>query len=163
MELNKILGIAIGAIAVVIVSGTLVALIMQKRPGQNLRNADPAPGEVVNMSAPKDGKLAAFTGLGRLRTVTKPDSSKKNDTGTPVVITPWFTYPEGDTAFYEELARKSKLLAAVFSQYFANYTERQLRTRGEEQIKKEITDELNARLSLGKISGVYFTEYIFLE
>lgn len=162
--LNRILGITAAALAafILVVTGISFA-VKAAKPGKNLRTADPEPGAVVNMTSPDNEKLAAFTGLGRIRTVTKPDTKKKDDTGTPVVITPWFSYADGDTEFYEELSRKSTAMKALISQYFSQYTENELRSMSEDKIKTDLLQELNARFSLGKINAIYFSDYIFLE
>jgi len=163
INLNRILGITAVSLAVFILAVTGVSFVLKTaKPGKNLRTADPEPGMVTNMTSPDKGKLAAFTGLGHIRAVTKPDK-KKDDTGIPVVVTPWFSYPEGDTEFYEELARKSTAMKALIAQYFAQYTEKELRSMSEEKIKRDLLKELNARFSLGKITAVYFSDYIFLE
>jgi flagellar basal body-associated protein FliL len=164
VTLNRILGITAAALAVFILAVTGISFVVKKaEPGKNLRTADPEPGAVVNMTNEGKEKLAAFTGLGRIRAVTKPDKKKSSVPGTPVVITPWFSYPDGDTEFYEELSRKSTAMKALIAQYFAQYTEKELRSAGEEKIKADLLAQLNERLSLGKISALYFSDYIFLE
>jgi Flagellar basal body-associated protein FliL. len=164
LTLNRVLAVTAAGLAVFILLVTGVSFAVKAaKPGKNLRTADPEPGAVVNMTTPQNEKLAAFTGLGRIRAVTKPDAGKKEDTGTPVVITPWFSYPDGDKEFYEELARKSTAMKAVIAQYFAQYTESQLRSMSETSIKQDLLDQLNARFSLGKLSAIYFSDYIFLE
>jgi flagellar basal body-associated protein FliL len=164
MNLNRILAAIAAFLFLLIVTVTAVSFAIRKaRPGKNLRQADPEPGAVVNMTTPDNGKLSAFTGIGRIRTMTKPDPKRKKDTGTSVVVTPWFAYPEGDTDFYEELSRKSTAIQAIVAQYFSRYTEDELRSAGETKIKADILEELNSRFSLGKLTAVYFSDYIFLE
>jgi flagellar basal body-associated protein FliL len=164
VNLNRILAVTAAALAVFILAVTGVSFAVKAaKPGKNLRTADPAPAAVVNMTSPDNEKLAAFTGLGRIRAVTKPNQKKKESAGIPVVITPWFSYPDGDTEFYEELSRKSTAMKALIAQYFAQYTEDQLRSTGEEKIKSDLLDQLNSRFSLGKITAIYFSDYIFLE
>jgi flagellar FliL protein len=162
--LNRILTIILIVLASFILCVTGISFAVKKAaPGKNIRTADPDPGQVANLSTPDNTKLAAYTGLGRLRTVTKPDARRKDDIGTPVVITPWFTYADGDTVFYEEMARKSAMMQSIITQYFTQYTESELRRAGEEKIKADLLEQLNARFSLGKIRSVYFSDYIFLE
>lgn len=159
--LNKILAVILCVIAVAIAGGTIIAFATgTAAPGVSLRVRDPSPTDRHVLSK---NKMAAYTGFSRIRAVTKPASNIENDIGTPLVITPWFTYPENDTAFYEEIARKSGVLQNIIILYFANYTEMELMAKGEDKIKNELLSELNAQLMLGKIPNIYFTDYIFLK
>jgi hypothetical protein len=162
--LNRVLGITAASLAgfIIIITGISFA-VKAAKPGKNLRTADPEPGEIVKRSDNGNGKVAAFTGLGRIRAVTKPTPLRNSGLGIPVVITPWFSYPDGDTVFYEELSRKSTAMQVIISQYFSHYTEDELRSMGEERIKADLLEQLNAHFSLGKITAVYFSDYIFLE
>ena len=161
--LNRVLAVIASLLAAAIVIGTLVSFALKKaHPGKNIRTPDPSPLAVSSMSAPDNTKLDAFTGLGRLRAATKPDP-KKSVGGTPVVVTPWFSYPAGDRAFYEELSQKSTIMRAVITEYFLKYTEDELLSRGEEKIKADLLTALNERLSLNKIQAIYFSDYLFIE
>ena len=161
--LNRVLAVIASLLAAAIVIGTLVSFALKKaQPGKNIRTPDPSPLAVSSMSAPDNTKLDAFTGLGRLRVATKPDP-KKAAGGTPVVVTPWFSYPAGDRAFYEELSQKSTIMRAVITEYFSKYTEDELLSRGEEKIKADLLAALNERLSLNKIQAIYFSDYLFIE
>ena len=162
--LNRILGITAVSLAGFIIAVTGISFAVKAaKPGKNLRTADPEPGEIINRSETGNGKVAAFTGLGRIRAVTKPNPRKNGGLGIPVVITPWFSYPDGDTVFYEELSRKSTAMQVIISQYFSHYTEDELRVMGEERIKTDLLEQLNSRFSLGKLTAVYFSDYIYLE
>lgn len=161
--LNRVLAVIASLLAAAIVIGTLVSFALKKaQPGKNIRTPDPSPLAVSSMSAPDNTKLDAFTGLGRLRAAAKPDP-KKAAGGTPVVVTPWFPYPAGDRAFYEELSQKSTIMRAVITEYFSKYTEDELLSRGEEKIKADLLAALNERLSLNKIQAIYFSDYLFIE
>lgn len=159
--LNKILAVILCVLVVAIAGGTIIAFATgTAAPGVSLRVRDPSPTDRHVLSK---NKMAAYTGLSRIRAVTKPESNTENDIGTPLVITPWFTYPENDTAFYEEIARKSGVMQNIIILYFANYTEMELMAKGEDKIKNDLLSELNAQLMLGKIPNIYFTDYIFLK
>ncbi len=154
----------IAALVLVILSGTIIGFASKKaEPGKNLRDADPAPTvrEIENLNKHSDSKIAAYTGLGTIRCLTAPQDEE--DIGTAVVITPWLSYPEDDTVFFEELARKRLLITSVFTTYFSSYTKNELLSRTEDKIKEELQDKINEQLSLGKILQIYFTDYIFLE
>ena len=154
----------IGALVLVILFGTVIGLASRKAaPGKNLRDADPdpTPREIENLNKKLDDKIAAYTGLGTIRCITAPENEE--DIGTAVVITPWLSYPEGDTVFFEELARKRLLITGIFTSYFSAHTKVELLSRTEESIKTDLLSQINEQMSLGKISGIYLTDYIFLE
>ena len=163
---EHILIIIIFILVCIILSGTVIGFISKKAsPGKNLRDADPepTPREIENLNKHLDEKIDAYTGLGTIRCITAPATDDESDVGTAVVITPWLSYPQGDTVFFEELARKRILITGIFTNYFNEYTKVELLSRSEEKIKQEIQDKINDQLSLGKISGIYFTDYIYLE
>lgn len=162
--LNRVLALTAILLAAVILIGTGISFALKKaHPGKNIRTPDPSPLSVSSMSAPDNTKLDAFTGLGRLRALSKPDPKKADSGGTPVVVTPWFSYPAGDRAFYEELSQKSTIMRAVITEYFSKYTEDELLARGEVAVKADLLAALNERLSLNKIQAVYFSDYLFIE
>ena len=178
VPLNKILLIAVCAIAAVIVLVTAIGLATKRAvPAYGLRRQDPLPpgaSAAEGAAAPDSTQhgmpagtaddapaQAAYTALGQLRAVTK--GAKKNTPGIPVVVSPWLSYAEGDKTFYEELDRKSRSIKAVITGYFSRYTERELLTRGEIAVKADLLSEINSMLVLGKISAIYFNEYMFLE
>ena len=168
-KFEKILTAIIALLMIVIMCVTIVTLATQAgSPGKNLRDADPepTPREIENLNKKLDDKIAAYTGLGTIRCITAPDataSEEEDQVGTVVVVTPWLSYPEGDTIFYEELARKRMVISSIFTTYFSTRTKTQLLSTTEDKIKSELVDQINEQMSLGKISGIYFTDYIFLE
>lgn len=154
----------IGALVLILLFGTVIGLASKKAsPGKNLRNADPepTPREIENLNKNLDDKIAAYTGLGTIRCITAPENEE--DIGTAVVITPWLSYPEDDTIFFEELARKRLIITGIFTNYFNSHTKVELLSRTEEKIKQDLMEQINEQMSLGKISGIYLTDYIFLE
>ena len=161
-----ILLIAIAAILGIILLGTVIGLATKKAaPGKNLRNDDPEPTarEIENLNKHSDSPIAAYTGLGTIRCITAPQADNPEDAGTAVVITPWLSYPEDDTVFFEELARKRLIITGIFTSYFGAYTKVELLSRTEDKIKQDLMEQINEQMSLGKISGIYLTDYIFLE
>ena len=156
----------IGALVLVILFGTVIGLASKKAaPGKNLRDADPepTPREIENLNKHSDSPIAAYTGLGTIRCITAPADDNPEDAGTAVVITPWLSYPQDDTVFFEELARKRLIITGIFTSYFGSCTKVELLSRTEDSIKQDLLNQINEQMSLGKISGIYFTDYIFLE
>lgn len=173
LTLNKILVYIIIFLFLVILGVTIGGLISRKaRPGKNLRTADPEPTikELESLNKRSGTKIAAYTGIGRIRTVTAADTSDNDngdspnaETATPIVITPWFSYEESNFELYEELSRKRILITGIISKYFSERTENELLSSSEEKIKADLLKEINSQLSLGKIQNIYFSDYIFLK
>ncbi len=163
-KFNRILIYILIAICIFIFAGTIIAFVTHKaEPGKNLRTPQPVPQEreLKSLNERSDRKLAAYTGIGTLR--ASAGSSGENSLPVAVVITPWFSYYEHDSAFYEELSRKRLLISGIITTYISEHTKTQLLQIGEEKIKAELLQLINAQLSLGKIENVFFTDYIFLE
>ena len=158
VTLNRILLAVIAGLLLVILIGTIAGLVGKKnQTPENLI----AQGKAVSLMAPANTDELAYFELGTIRVSTaKADS---NEGGVIMVLSPWLAYPTGDTVLYEELARKSGVMKGVFQAYFSKRTKNQLLTETEEKIVRVIMDEINADLALGKISGIYFTDYLFLE
>ncbi|MBQ9238838.1 MAG: flagellar basal body-associated FliL family protein [Treponema sp.] len=162
--LNRILTVTAAILVIGICCGTVIGFATHRAaPGRALRRAEPLPSAASVAGAPGADTLAVYAGIARIRAVTKPDPQRPDDGGTTVVITPWFTYPADDTAFYEELAQKSGVIRATVVTYFADHTARELRTAGEVAVKDALLAALNEQFVLGKLTALYFTDYIFFE
>src|SRR5574344_2446746 len=131
---TKIIIYCIAGVVAVLLLGTIVAFASRKAaPGKSIRKADPSPQKVINMSAATDEKVAAYTTLGELRAVTKAADDKTD--GTVLVVTPWFSYPDGDTVLFEELSDKTRRFKAIIAQYFSEHTVKELHSIGEKKVK----------------------------
>ena len=158
VTLNKILLAIIAGLLLAIIVGTIAALAgKKKQTPQSLI----AQGKAVSLMAPSDTDEVAYYELGSIRISTAQADSQEG--GAIMVLSPWLAYPAGDTVFFEELSRKSGSLRGIFQAYFSSRTKNQLLTETEERIVQVIIEEINADLALGKISGIYFTDYLFLE
>ena len=91
------------------------------------------------------------------------DPRKENEQKSVIVLVPWFEYDGNDKAFYEELDRKHMSLKNLLTTYFATRTKEELLSLGEDKIKSELKAQVNDTLVLGKISAVYFNDYIFFD
>lgn len=161
-KLQKILTLIAIAIAVIIVMGSILTLVKNKNsPTDNFRHSDPTPQKIINKSRRTSEKLTAYTDIGQIRATTKPES--KDENGVLVIIEPWFSYPEGDTILFEEIAQKEKKERAIITDFFSRHTIKELRSIGEKAVKEELLSLINAELVLGKLRGIYFNEYIFFE
>ena len=156
--LNKILLGIIAGLLLVILVGTIIGLVGKKK---NTPEVLISQGKAVSLMAPSDTDEVAYFELGTIRVSCAAADSEES--GSIMVLSPWLAYPAGDTVFYEELSRKSGAIKGIFQAYFSARTKNQLLTETEERISKIIIEEINADLALGKISDIYFTDYLFLE
>lgn len=159
VNLNKILITIIALLFLVLISGTTAGLINRhnQKPGVLI-----AHGKAINLNEPTNTEEFTYFDLGTIRLITKPDENIKDDSGSAMVLTPWIAYPKNDTVFFEELSRKTGLIKSVFQIFFTEHTQKEILSFGEEAIKNELLSEINNILNLGKISDIYFTDYIFL-
>ena len=111
----------------------------------------------------------AYYEIGSIRIVTTKNSNNEvnsqNDLENTcvLVVNPWVSYAEGDTVFYEEIARKRGVIKGICTTYFSERSKNHLLSITEKKVEQELIELINAQLSLGKIQDVYFTDYIFLE
>lgn len=101
-----------------------------------------------------------YSGFGRLRALTRPTEDTSSAT---VVFTPWISYKNEDSAFYEELTQRSGMLKKAMIHYFDSHSLAELNALGEERVKEELAAVVNENLILDKIDSLYFSEYEFLE
>ena len=164
--LNKILFKIIIFLLSVIAGGTVFGLLNKKNKAPEVLLSQ---GKAVSLMAPSDSDEVAYFELGTIRVSTagEDDGAATGDTygegGTIMILSPWLAYPAGDTVLYEELSRKSGAFRGIFQAYFASRTKNQLLSETEEKIEAVLREEINADLALGKISDIYFTDYLFLE
>ena len=168
-KLEKTLTVIAGVLVVLIAAGTFVGLAKKSaanveagsKTAQNLI----AKGKAHALNAPVENDETGYFELGSIRILTAADKANKgkDSQGSVMVISPWLSYQKGDEVFYEELSKKRNVFKAIFSSYFTQYSKKELLVKSEEKITDEILDEINARLSLGKITGINFTDYIFLD
>lgn len=118
---------------------------------------DPVSVEQIKTDEP----LASFKEFGSLRTVTRPEADSAK--GSVLIISPWFSIPASDTEFREELFQKKKLLSAIITGFFSEYSKNQLLSLGEKTVKEQLTERLNTQLIMGKITTIYFDDYMFIE
>jgi flagellar FliL protein len=52
---------------------------------------------------------------------------------------------------------------SIIADFFSNYTEKELRSMGEIQIKEQLCELLNKQFVLGQIKSIYFNDYLFIK
>jgi len=157
-SLNKILISIIIALVLVIITGTIGAKVKLKKQTPEVLISQ---GKAVSLMAPADDSVVAYYKLDSIRILTAEKNA--DEPGTVLLITPWLAYPAGDTVLYEEIARKRGVIKGLFQDYFQSRSKQQLLEETEVFIEEKIKDQINENLALGKISDIYFTDYIFLE
>ncbi len=103
---------------------------------------------------------SAFYEVGQVRLFTKKIS---DDDHTVLVCTPWLEYENYDNTFYEEINIKGRSIKSVITNYFINYSEHDLRTKGEQEIKETLIKQINNLLIMGEIKNLYFNDYQFID
>ncbi len=158
--IEKVLIMILAAVIVIITTVTVIVFTTSRDSiGQSFRRADPTPKEVMRQS--KKAKLDAYNEIGEIRTETKADT--QDSRGVTLLVKPWFSYPGGDTALYEELCQKNRLFRSLISEYFTRYTYNQLKSMGEDTIKEQLSDIVNKQLIMGTITSIYFEKLIYFE
>lgn len=189
--IDKILSIIIVFLLLIIIAVTVVTLSRNKKNLSDEQELV-AQGKAVSLMAPKNDDKISYFNLGSIRILTLPDNRglslvdmslvdnqglspvededtaaniEKNieNLGTVLLITPWISYSSSDTIFFEEISRKKPMLCGIFQNYFSQFSKKELLSQSENIMEENITNQINSHLSLGKIQGIYFTDYIFLE
>jgi flagellar basal body-associated protein FliL len=152
LRITTVLSTILCILAGVIVLGTVIAFASkQAEPGADLRKAEKMP------TSPGNG--ISYTSLGQMRVSTLPPDAHSD--GELVIVTAWFSYPSGDSAFDEEIFQKLRKIKSVVMDYFPRHTKKELLDMGETAVKKELARNINAELVLGAIENLYFDDYIF--
>ena len=179
-KVNKILMGIIAGLLLAILVGTVMGLVSKRN---NKPEVLISKGKAENLAPPVDTTEIAYFDLGRMRIIPESlpsqvdsqhtnggantqDGSQPSDAATlstVMVLTPWLAYPAVDTVFYEEISRKQGVIKSVFTTYFASKTKNEILSIPEEKNISILMEEINKKLSLGEISNIFFTDYIFLE
>ena len=160
VKLDYILYAIIIGLLIVLIIGTITGLA-------NRRNSEPEvllqQGKAVNLSKPANTDIVSYYEIGNIRIVTPSEEPENEQEGCVLVVNPWLSYAEGDTVFYEEIARKRGVIKGICTTYFSERSKEHLLSITEKKVEQELIELINAQLSLGKVQDVYFTDYIFLE
>ena len=167
IKFNTVLYSIIIALIIVLIIGTITGLAKKNEsPSDEVLLQQ---GKAINLSAPANTDFVAYYEIGSIRIVTTKNSNNEvnsqNDLENTcvLVVNPWVSYAEGDTVFYEEIARKRGVIKGICTTYFSERSKEYLLSITETKVEQELMELINAQLSLGKIQDLYFTDYIFLE
>jgi flagellar basal body-associated protein FliL len=104
------------------------------------------------------GAEQSFTGIRRQRAVLKGEQG-----GATVIVWVVFPYDAADRAFTEELAGNIGFFRETVSAYFEAMTVSDPRLHDEAVMKEELLSRFNARLRLGKIERLFFSEFLIID
>lgn len=144
-KLEKGLAIAALCLAAALVAGTAYALAAGLPARKAARSAVP-PAAIAKLAS-QDG---IYDAIGRVRAKTAD--------GAIAVAAVAFAYDEGDRPFAEELRLKRAELKAAAEAFFASRRSEELAGSAEASLKAGLRDQLNARLTLGRIGELYLSE-----
>ena len=149
-----LLGIIAALLVFVLFASAIIITAKPEQVGKGLRKIDPSPVSVEKKSG---STTSVYTDLGQLIAITADNPA------VILIITPYFSYPANDKAFFEEIAQKKLQLKSLILNYFSMHEKEELIKMGEDKVKKELIQKINEELMLGSISAMYFNEYIFLN
>jgi flagellar basal body-associated protein FliL len=148
----KLLSIAAVLVLVALVAGTVYGLASGSRQRKLAREAESAQVE-----AELKGRTA-FTGVGTVR-------ARSADAASPAVVvaTIAFPYDSLDRPFAEELGRKAPVLKAAAVSVLSAKKAAELAPAFEGALKAALRDAFNARLSLGKVTELWLSDFAVIQ
>jgi flagellar basal body-associated protein FliL len=147
----RLLTLIAGVLVLVLVAGTVYGFAAGTRQKKLIREADKA-----QVAAELAGR-ASYTAIGTIR-------AKSADAKAAVVVaTIAFPYDSGDRPFAEELARKAPVLKAVAQSVLSSKKAADLAPAFEGSVKAALRDAFNARLSLGKVTEIWLSDFAVIE
>ena len=152
--LYTVLLLVAGLLLLLLVWGTIYAFIRSPGTGPLFRLGKPVEA-AVRETAAQTGETRVFSGLGRLRIPLVNSST--------LILTIAFPYSADDAAFAEELAAKIGDFRAIASGYFSALPEERVIQFDEETAKQELLRRLNEDLRLGRISELYFSDFMIID
>lgn len=138
-------------LAIALAAGSVYALAAGTRQKKLAREADSA------QTAADLQSKTSFTGIGTIR-------AKSADAKPAVVVaTIAFPYDAGDRPFAEELERKAPVLKAAALDMLSSKKAADLAPAFEGGVKAALRDAFNARLSLGKVTEIWLSDFAVIQ
>jgi flagellar basal body-associated protein FliL len=148
---TRILAIAVSLLALALIAGTVYGLAAGTRQKKLEREADKA-----SVRAELAGRTP-FTGIGTVR-------AKSADAHSAVIVaTIAFPYDSADRGFAEELARKAPVLKSIAISVLSSKKAADLAPAFEGGLKASLRDAFNARLSLGKVTEIWLSDFAVIQ
>lgn len=158
VTLNQVLVVIAGFLAFMIILSTIIGLCQKKSRDAKAYNSSIV---VAQGQDEEQTEYYSFKNMERIRIV--PAGEEGQSVNATIIVTPYFSYQKDDTAFYEELSRKNQIIKSTIVNYFSSKKITELKSLGENQVKKQLLSEINENLVLNKIQEIYFSEYVFLQ
>jgi flagellar basal body-associated protein FliL len=172
----KLLCAVLVVLLAVIMAGTVTAFVSKKTASQvpNVPNGSGAAAPQPPLPPPTTAgnssiSIKTFSGIGRLRAPLKPESPAKQGRQTgesvpaTVVIEPYFSYNSADRAFSEELAAHIRDFRTATLDYYTALPASSPVLNNDEAMKTELLKRYNSFLHLGKITDLYFTNFMIID
>ena len=144
-------------LAVVLVGGSLFAIIRGTDSGPLFRIGGGGAGEVQSGQAASSEALNVFSGIGRLRIPLEGEPA------STLILSISFPYPADDRPFAEELASRIGDFRSIVSQYFGSLPPEKIARMDEDAAKTEILERYNKLLRLGKIETLFFGDLMVVK
>jgi flagellar basal body-associated protein FliL len=109
----------------------------------------------AQVAIPFNDDIRVFNGIGRLRIPLSNYST--------LILSIAFPYSAEDRVFAEELAARIGDFRTIAVDYFSSLPEEKLVSLDEDAAKAEILKRWNARLRLGRIETLYFSDLLVLD
>lgn len=147
----RVLAIAAAVLALALVAGTVYGL----STGSRAKKLEREQGR-AQLAADLAGR-ASFDGVGMIR-------AKSADAKAAVIVaTVAFPYDSSDRPFAEELSRKAPVLKAAAISLLSSKKAAELAPAYEGGIKAALRDAFNARLSLGKVTEIWLSDFAVIQ
>jgi flagellar basal body-associated protein FliL len=140
----------VAAMIALIIAGTIYAFARSSNTPV-LRLGKPIGPAAI----PFNDDIRVFNGIGRLRIPLSNYST--------LILSIAFPYSADDRVFAEELAARIGDFRVIASDYFSSLPEENLVRLDEDAAKAEILKRWNARLRLGRIDTLYFSDLLILD
>jgi flagellar basal body-associated protein FliL len=148
---TRLLALLAALVACAIVAGTVYGLATGSRERMLA-----AESERAARAAELAGR-AAYTAIGTVR-------ARSADSKPAVVVaTIAFPYDSGDRPFAEELSRKAPVLRAAATEILQSKKAALLQPAFEGSLKAALRDAFNARLSLGKVTEIWLSDFAVIQ
>jgi flagellar basal body-associated protein FliL len=145
------LALIAGLLVLVLVAGTVYGFVAGTRQKKLAIELDRA------QTAAELASRAAYTAIGTIR-------AKSADKKAAVIVaTVAFPYDSGDRAFAEELLRKAPVLKAAAAAVLSSKKAAELAPAFEGTLKATLRDAFNARLSLGKVTEIWLSDFAVIQ
>ena len=150
--LARALALVAAFLVLVVVAGSVYGLAAGTRHRKLQRETERA------LAAAELQGRASYTGIGSVR------ARSADAKGAAVVVaTIAFPYDAGDRPFAEELGRKAPVLKAAAVSVLSSKKAADLAPAFEGTLKAALRDAFNARLSLGKVTEIWLSDFTVIQ